>query len=57
MGYMIRTSPNVAARRIARSWVLKISGFFAKSLVTAKTAIGGMRVVDLPAGELLPRIC
>ncbi len=25
--------------------------------VTAKTAIGGMRVVDLPAGELLPRIC
>jgi hydrogenase expression/formation protein HypE len=27
------------------------------ALVTAKTAIGGMRVVDLPAGELLPRIC
>jgi hydrogenase expression/formation protein HypE len=26
-------------------------------LVTAKTSIGGMRVVDLPAGELLPRIC
>ena len=26
-------------------------------LITAKTAIGGMRVVDLPAGELLPRIC
>jgi hydrogenase expression/formation protein HypE len=26
-------------------------------LVTAKTAIGGRRVVDLPAGELLPRIC
>jgi len=26
-------------------------------LVTAKTTIGGMRVVDLPAGELLPRIC
>jgi hydrogenase expression/formation protein HypE len=26
-------------------------------LVTAKTEIGGMRVVDLPAGELLPRIC
>jgi hydrogenase expression/formation protein HypE len=26
-------------------------------LVTARTAIGGMRVVDLPAGELLPRIC
>jgi hydrogenase expression/formation protein HypE len=26
-------------------------------LVTAKTAIGGLRVVDLPAGELLPRIC
>jgi hydrogenase expression/formation protein HypE len=26
-------------------------------LVTAKTGIGGMRVVDLPAGELLPRIC
>ena len=26
-------------------------------LVTAKTVIGGMRVVDLPAGELLPRIC
>jgi hydrogenase expression/formation protein HypE len=26
-------------------------------MVTAKTAIGGMRVVDLPAGELLPRIC
>ncbi|HEY5269502.1 MAG TPA: hydrogenase expression/formation protein HypE, partial [Anaerolineales bacterium] len=26
-------------------------------LVTAKTAIGGMRVVDVPAGELLPRIC
>jgi hydrogenase expression/formation protein HypE len=26
-------------------------------LVTAKTTIGGNRVVDLPAGELLPRIC
>jgi hydrogenase expression/formation protein HypE len=26
-------------------------------LVTSKTAIGGMRVVDVPAGELLPRIC
>jgi hydrogenase expression/formation protein HypE len=26
-------------------------------LVTATTAIGGMRVVDVPAGELLPRIC
>jgi hydrogenase expression/formation protein HypE len=26
-------------------------------LVTAKTSIGGMRVVDLPPGELLPRIC
>ena len=26
-------------------------------LVTAKTPIGGMRVVDVPAGELLPRIC
>ena len=26
-------------------------------LVTAKTSIGGMRVVDIPAGELLPRIC
>jgi hydrogenase expression/formation protein HypE len=26
-------------------------------LVTAKTSIGGIRVVDLPAGELLPRIC
>jgi hydrogenase expression/formation protein HypE len=26
-------------------------------MVTAKTSIGGMRVVDLPMGELLPRIC
>ena len=26
-------------------------------LVVAKTTIGGSRVVDLPAGELLPRIC
>ena len=26
-------------------------------LVTAKTSIGGMRMVDVPAGELLPRIC
>lgn len=26
-------------------------------MVTARTSIGGMRVVDLPAGELLPRIC
>jgi hydrogenase expression/formation protein HypE len=26
-------------------------------LVTARTAIGGQRVVDVPAGELLPRIC
>ncbi len=26
-------------------------------LVTAKTTIGGLRVVDVPAGELLPRIC
>lgn len=28
-----------------------------KGLVVAKTSIGGSRVVDLPAGELLPRIC
>jgi hydrogenase expression/formation protein HypE len=27
------------------------------SRVIAKTSIGGLRVVDLPAGELLPRIC
>lgn len=27
------------------------------ALVVARTAIGGSRVVDLPAGELLPRIC
>ncbi|MBM4422445.1 MAG: hydrogenase expression/formation protein HypE [Chloroflexi bacterium] len=27
------------------------------SLVVARTGIGGSRVVDLPAGELLPRIC
>lgn len=26
-------------------------------LVTARTAIGGNRIVDVPAGELLPRIC
>ena len=26
-------------------------------MVIAKTSIGGSRVVDLPAGELLPRIC
>ena len=26
-------------------------------MVTARTSIGGMRVVDVPAGELLPRIC
>ena len=26
-------------------------------MVVSKTAIGGSRVVDLPAGELLPRIC
>ncbi len=26
-------------------------------MVTATTSIGGMRVVDVPAGELLPRIC
>jgi len=26
-------------------------------IVVAKTVIGGSRVVDLPAGELLPRIC
>ena len=28
-----------------------------RGLVVAKTGIGGSRVVDLPAGELLPRIC
>ena len=28
-----------------------------RGLVVAKTSIGGSRVVDLPAGELLPRIC
>jgi hydrogenase expression/formation protein HypE len=28
-----------------------------RSMVVAKTSIGGSRVVDLPAGELLPRIC
>jgi hydrogenase expression/formation protein HypE len=26
-------------------------------MVIAKTSVGGKRVVDLPAGELLPRIC
>ena len=26
-------------------------------MVVARTSIGGTRVVDLPAGELLPRIC
>jgi hydrogenase expression/formation protein HypE len=26
-------------------------------IVLAKTGIGGSRVVDVPAGELLPRIC
>jgi len=26
-------------------------------LVVARTGIGGSRVVDLPTGELLPRIC
>jgi hydrogenase expression/formation protein HypE len=26
-------------------------------MVVSKTSIGGSRVVDLPAGELLPRIC
>jgi len=26
-------------------------------MVTAKTVIGGLRVVNVPAGELLPRIC
>jgi hydrogenase expression/formation protein HypE len=25
--------------------------------VLIRTAVGGTRVVDLPAGELLPRIC
>lgn len=28
-----------------------------RGLVTAHTRIGGNRIVDLPAGELLPRIC
>jgi len=28
-----------------------------RGMVVAKTAIGSSRVVDLPAGELLPRIC
>jgi hydrogenase expression/formation protein HypE len=26
-------------------------------LVSARTAIGGTRIIDLPVGELLPRIC
>ena len=26
-------------------------------MVSAKTALGGTRVVDLPIGEQLPRIC
>jgi len=26
-------------------------------LVVARTGLGGTRVVDLPIGELLPRIC
>jgi hydrogenase expression/formation protein HypE len=28
-----------------------------RGLVTARTGIGGRRIVDVPAGELLPRIC
>ena len=28
-----------------------------RGMVVAKTSIGGSRIVDLPAGELLPRIC
>jgi len=26
-------------------------------MVVARTAIGGRRVVDMPLGEILPRIC
>jgi hydrogenase expression/formation protein HypE len=28
-----------------------------RGIVTARTGIGGTRIVDVPAGELLPRIC
>lgn len=28
-----------------------------RTMVVARTALGGNRVVDLPAGEQLPRIC
>ena len=28
-----------------------------RGMVSAKTALGGTRVVDLPIGEQLPRIC
>ncbi|MGZ8803111.1 MAG: hydrogenase expression/formation protein HypE, partial [Mycobacterium sp.] len=28
-----------------------------KGMVVARTALGGTRVVDLPIGEQLPRIC
>ncbi|MBM2848829.1 MAG: hypE [Anaerolineales bacterium] len=49
---MMRTHPlGQEAARIGRV----VAGH--PGLVVARTAIGGSRVVDLPAGELLPRIC
>jgi hydrogenase expression/formation protein HypE len=38
------------------TWIGQVVGEH-PGLVTAVTGIGGRRVVDLPAGELLPRIC
>jgi hydrogenase expression/formation protein HypE len=48
----MRRSPQGASAAIIGEIVAEHPG-----IVTARTRIGAQRVVDLPAGELLPRIC
>ena len=66
-GKMILFCPSAAAQRVLATMkshkfgqnaaIIGIVGDVGKGRVVLKTSIGGERIVDLPTGELVPRIC
>ena len=66
-GKMILFCPAAAAQRVLATMkshkfgqnaaIIGIVGDVGKGRVVLKTSIGGERIVDLPTGELVPRIC
>ena len=40
-----------------RPWIGALRRTSTRGMVVARTGLGGTRVVDLPIGEQLPRIC